>query len=502
MMDRSIRHVAIVLMGCFVLLFAQLNRVQVFDAEALRENPSNTRTIQRDFGRDRGFVFTSDGQVVARSDEVDGPFEHLRVYPHGDLYGHTVGYLSFNIGAEGVERSYNDELTGRTPGLQLSGLSDLLANTPPTGDLVLTMDHDLQLAAKDALGEQRGSVVALDPRTGDVMAMWSWPSFDPNLLSSHDGVAVNAAFSDLINDEDNPLRAGAFRDVYFPGSTFKIVTAAAGLETGTANLSSPVFPVAEDYTPPLTSRSIANFGNSACGGNLLEMIRVSCNSGFARLGAELLGPGAMIDQAQAFGFNLVPPFDVPGAVASTFPTDYGDRVRSPSVEIPAGVYENTPFLAQASIGQNEVAATPLQMALVAAAVANDGQIMQPRVVAEVRNVGGDPVSSPNPRVWLSPLSSANAGELRTAMINSAINGTGGRALVPGLEIGTKTGTAQLGTDPPQSHAWTIAFAGPPGEDPELVVAVLVEADPDRADQTGGRAAAPIVAQILSAHFAS
>ncbi len=502
MIDRSIRHVAIVLMGCFVLLFVQLNRVQVFGAEELRENPNNTRTIQRDFGRDRGFIFTTDGQVVAQSDEVDGPFEHLRVYPHGDLYGHTVGYLSFNIGAEGIERSYNDELTGRTPELQLSGLSDLLANTTPTGDLVLTLDHELQTAARDALGDRRGSVVVLDPSTGAVLAMWSFPSFDPNLLSAHDGVAVNSSFSQLINAEDNPLRASAFRDVFFPGSTFKIATAAAGLESGLATLASPVFPVATEYTPPLTSRPIANFANSACGGNLEEMIRVSCNTGFARLGAELLGPTIMIEQAQAFGFNVVPPFDIPGAVASTFPTDYGDRVRSPSLEIPAGVFENTPFLAQASIGQNEVAATPLQMAMVAAAVANDGQIMEPFVVAEIRNLRGDPVSSPNPKAWLSPLSAANAGELRSAMINSAVNGTGGRALVPGLEIGTKTGTAQLGTDPPQSHAWAIAFAGLPGGEPELALAVLLEADPGRGDQTGGRDAAPVVAEILSAYFDS
>lgn len=500
MIDRSIRHVAIVLMACFVLLFVQLNRIQVFDAEALRENPSNTRTIQRDFGRSRGSIFTADSEVVARSDEVSGPFERLRVYPHDDLYAHTVGYLSFNIGAEGVERSFNDELVGRTPGLQLTGISDLLANTNPTGNLVLTLDHQLQLAARDALGDRRGSIVALDPSTGAVRAMWSWPSFDPNRLSSHDGVAVNASFSELINDEGNPLRANSFRDVYFPGSTFKVVTAAAGLESGAVTMSNPVFAVTNDYTPPLTSRPISNFGNSACGGDMEEMIRVSCNGGFARLAAELIGPSAMIEEAQRFGFNLVPPFDVPGAVASTFPSDYGDEVRPPSVEIPAGVFENTPLLAQAAIGQNDVAATPLQMALVAAAIANDGQIMQPFVVQEVRNIRGDAVSTPNPRSWLSALSSSNANELRAAMINSAINGTGNRALVPGLEIGTKTGTAQLGTEAPQSHAWTIAFAGPPGGAPELVVAVLIEGDPARPDQTGGREAAPIVAQLFATYF--
>ena len=502
MIDRSIRHVAIVLMACFVLLFVQLNRVQVFDAEALRENPNNTRTIQRDFGRNRGSIFTSDGEVVARSDEVSGPFERLRVYPHDDLYAHTVGYLSFNIGAEGIERSFNDELVGRTPSLQLTGISDLLANTLPTGNLVLTLDHELQLAARDALGDRRGSIVALDPSTGAVRAMWSWPSFDPNRLSSHDGVAVNASFSELINADGNPLRASTHRDVYFPGSTFKLVTASAALESGAATLSSPVFAVGNGYTPPLTSRPIANFANSACGGDLQEMIRVSCNGGFAQLAAELVGPSAMIEEAQSFGFNLVPPFDVPGAVASSFPTDYGAQVRSPSVEIPAGVFENTPLLAQAAIGQNDVAATPLQMALVAAAVANDGQIMQPFVVQEVRNVRGDAVSTPNPRAWLNPLGSSNANDLRAAMINSARNGTGNRALVPGLEIGTKTGTAQLGTETPRSHAWTIAFAGQPGEDPELVIAVLIEADPENPDQTGGQVAAPIVADLIVTYFGS
>ncbi len=502
MIDRSIRHVALVLMACFVLLFIQLNRVQVFDAEALRENANNTRTIQRDFGRDRGSIFTTDGEVVARSDEVNGPFERLRVYPHDDLYAHTVGYLSFNIGAEGIERSFNDELIGRTPGLQLSGISDLLANTLPTGNLVLTLDHELQLAARDALGERSGSIVALDPSTGAVRAMWSWPSFDPNRLSSHDGVAVNASFSELINADGNPLRASAFRDVYFPGSTFKIVTAAAGLQSGAATMSNPVFAVTNDYVPPLTSRPISNFANSACGGDMEEMIRVSCNSGFARLAAELVGPSAMIEEAQNFGFNLVPPFDVPGAVASSFPTDYGAEVRPPSVEIPAGVFENTPLLAQAAIGQNDVAATPLQMALVAAAVANDGQVMQPYVVQEVRNVRGDAVSTPNPRTWLNPLSSQNANELRAAMINSAVNGTGTRATVSGIEVGTKTGTAQLGTESPRSHAWTIAFAGPPGGEPELVIAVLIEADPDNPDQTGGQVAAPIAAQLIATYFSS
>ncbi len=500
MIDRSIRHVAMVLMACFVLLFVQLNRIQVFGADELKADPSNTRTIQRDFGRNRGLIFTSDGVVVARSDPSDGPFEHLRVYPHDELYAHSVGYLSFNIGADGIERSFNEELIGRTPGLQFTGLSNLLGENEPTGDLELTLDHELQLAARDALGEQEGSIVALDPRTGEIKALWSYPSFDPNRLSSHDGTAVNAAFTELNNAEGNPLRAKAYRDIYFPGSTFKVVTAGAALRSDVATMTTPLFPVTNEYVPPLTTRPIANFGGSTCGGDLVEMLRVSCNTGFAQLGAERVGTSGMIDGAQAFGFNLVPPLDVPGAVASRFPTDYGDQIRTPTVEIPAGVVEDTPALAQAAIGQNDVAATPLQMALVAAAVANDGQIMEPRLVREVRNVRGDVVSSPNPSGWLRPLSLGQAADLRDAMLNSARNGTGTRALVPGLDVGTKTGTAQLGTEPAQSHAWTIAFAGPEGLEPELAVAVLVEASPERGEQTGGRTAAPIAGEVIAAWF--
>jgi peptidoglycan glycosyltransferase len=501
MIDRSIRHVALVLMACFVLLFVQLNRVQVLDAEALREHPANTRAVQRDFGRSRGFIFTSDGVVAARSDPSDGLFEHLRIYPEGDLYAHIVGYFSFNIGAEGLERTFNDELTGRSPGLQLSGLADLLGETQPTGDLVLTLDHDLQLAAKEALGERNGSVVVLDPSTGAVLAMWSWPSFDPNLLSAHDGVAVNASYDDLLRADDNPLRAKAFRDVYFPGSTFKIVTAAAALENEVVGLTTPLFPEVTSYTPPGTSRPISNFAGNSCGGPLIDLLRRSCNAGMAQIGAERVGPTNLIETAQGFGFNLVPPFDVPGAVASNCPTGFGARLRDPSVEIPAGVFEDSAGLAQAAIGQNEVAATPLQMALVAAAVANDGTIMKPYVVAEVRNVKGETVSSPNPSSWIAPITSTTASELREAMIAGAQSGTGTAAAIPGVEVGTKTGTAQLGTEPPKSHAWTIAFAGIPGEPPDLAIAVLVEANDDDPGQTGGRTAAPIVARILQAFFA-
>lgn len=503
MINRNIRHVVFVLIGCFVLLFIQLNRIQVIDAEELRQHPANTRTVQRDFSRARGPIVTAspDSVVVARSVPSDGAFELQREYPEGELYAHLAGYLSFNIGADGLERTYNDDLVGRSPALTLDALTGLLNDNDPTGEVVMTVRHDLQMLARESLGPTEGSVVVLDPRSGDVLALWSWPSFDPNRLASHDGKVVNDSYSELNEAVGNPLRARAFRDIYFPGSTFKVVTAAAALTTDVATLTSPVFEPSAEYIPPLTSRPLTNFGGAVCGGDLIELLRASCNTGFGQIGAELLGPQRLIDQAQAFGFNAVPPLDLPGGVASRFPTDFGEELRPPSFELPAGVYENTPALAQAAIGQNDVSASPLHMALVAAAIANDGIMMEPRVVSEIKDQKGTTVTSFDPDVWLRPISPQVATDLQAAMVNVVVNGTGSSVANPDLEIGAKTGTAQLGTTPPQSHAWMIAFAGRPGEPAELAIAVLVEGNEAAAEQTGGRVAGPIVNAIIEAYFA-
>ncbi len=500
MIVKPLRHVLAVLMLCFVALFVQLNRIQYFQADSLRQHPDNTRTIQRDFARERGPISTADGEVVAFSVPVDGPLERQRQYPFGDLYAHTVGYLSFNLGAEGVERAYSDDLIGRSNAFQLSNLSDMLSGQQPIGEVVLTMRHDLQQIAKDQLGERKGSVVAIDPRTGAILAMWSYPSFDPNELSGLVGTEVNANYQALLAEDGNPLRAKAYRDIFFPGSTFKVVTAAAALASNTVTLTEPVFPSASSYTAPLTTRPLRNFGGSTCGGDLLELLRVSCNTGFARLGAELLGPERLSLTAQDFGFNVTPPLDLPGAVASRFPTDYGEQLQAPSAEIPAGVFENTPLLAQTSIGQNDVSATPLQMALVAAAIANNGELMAPHVVGETKDRTGSVVTTVDPGRWQRSVSSTVALDLRDAMVNVVENGTAGAAAVSGIEVGAKTGTAQLGTEPPKSHAWMIAFAGPPGRTPEIAIAVLVEGTDGASEQTGGRVAGPIVRAMIEAYF--
>lgn len=501
-MNDNLRKVMVVLLGCFTLLFLQLNRVQLVDAESLQDNPANTRTILRDFDRERARILTADGVEVAVTEQAGptGVFHLQRRYPEGELYAHTVGYVSFTVGAEGVERAYNEAVVGRTASQQLAELTDLLDPTPDAGTLTLTLRHDLQLKAREMLGERQGSVVAIEPATGKVLALWSWPSFDPNRMADTNTTEANAAYNELLEAEGNPLRARAYRDTEFPGSTFKVITAAAALESGAATLTEPVFPEVTSYTPPLTSRPISNFGGLPCGGDLVEMLVQSCNAGFAQLAAETLGPFVMVNQAEAAGFNAVPPFDLGGAVASNYPADYGNQLQAPSPAIPAGLYENTPILAQTAIGQNDVKATPLQMALMVAGVANGGVIPSPYVVDTVAGPDGNILERIEPDPWRMTMRAENAEILQEAMIQSAQRGTGTSVAIDGLEIGVKTGTAQRGTEPPLSNAWVVAFAGRPGEPYEIALAVLVEGEPGTGEQTGGRVAGPIAREMFLTYF--
>ncbi|MCP5026097.1 MAG: penicillin-binding protein 2 [Actinomycetia bacterium] len=499
-MNRAITRLGLVLMVGYSILFLQLNNIQLLGAERLKENPENNRAVVRDFGQARGSIVTADGAIVARSLEVDGQFEHAREYPLGDLFGHVAGYFSFNFGSSGVEREYHDLLSGETFEQEISSLGDLFVDRERTADVELTLRQDLQEVARDALGEQNGSVVALDPRDGSVLAMWTYPSYDPGPLSGLDFQTANEARDALLEDEANPLLPRAYREIFFPGSTFKVVTAAAALESGQITAVEPVYPTVDEFVPPLTTHGIRNFGGSTCGGNLFEALRVSCNTTFAQIGVEL-GPDALIAAAEGFGFNSAPPIDLPTPAASVFPVEYGELLSSADEETPYDVYEDTPRLAQVAIGQNDVAATPLQMALVAAAVANDGVLMEPRVVSEVRDLSGEAIRTNNPEQWRRALSAPTATTLRAGMIGVVETGTAGRLAIEGYIVGGKTGTAQLGTDPPQSHAWIIGFAGPQGELPHVAVAVLVEAQEGASEQTGGRVAAPIAQQVMAAALA-
>jgi peptidoglycan glycosyltransferase len=484
--NKQIRRLGIGLLACYVLLFVQLNVLQVVRADSYNANPLNTRQVVRDFSRPRGLIQTADGVILAQSVPSNDRFEFQRVYPTKDLFADVTGFFAFTFGSDGVERSYNDVLAGRTDSQRVFTWNSFFEDEIVTADLTLSLRADAQQAAKDALGDRPGAVVAVDPRDGAILAAWSFPSYDPNLLATHDFDAAEEARQALLAAPGKPLVPAFYRERYFPGSTFKIVTASAGLQSGEVTPTSPSYPVATSYTPPLTTKPIENFGGAACGGTLFNILRVSCNSAFAQMGVDL-GPEVMVGEAEAYGFNAKPPIDLPAPAASFFPpVSFFDR--------------NTPALAQSAIGQNDVQATPLEMALVAAGVANGGVVERPHVMQEVRNSDGEVIDQGRAEVWRRPLSPENAAIMRDAMINVVERGTAPRMQIPGLLVGGKTGTAQLGTDPPKSHAWVIGFA--PADNPRVAIAVIVLGQEGASEQTGGRVAAPIAKTVMETILAA
>jgi peptidoglycan glycosyltransferase len=495
-MNKQIRNLGIFLTLCYVALFAQLNRVTVFDQEALQSRPGNNRQAIRDFEAARGTISTSDGVLLAESVETQGPearFERQRTYPQGDLFAHITGYFNpLSVGTTGIEREYNDELAGRNLDINPRTLDDVFVEQDRVGDLTLTLRADVQQAARDALGERRGSVVAIDPRSGALLALWSFPTYDPNALATHDfpraGETAEVLGADPATD---PRLARSYQERFFPGSTFKVVTAAAGVESGRVTPRQPDYPQSSGYSAPgVSGQPVGNFGDDTCGGTLFTILQESCNTAFAQMGVQDAGPEVMVRTAEAFGFNQEVPIDLPGAAESHFPTEVNaDQL-----------------LAQYSIGQNDVQATPLQMALVAAAVANGGEVMRPHVLQEIRdNDDQELIRETEPETWTTAMTPQSAGLLREGMQSVVNDGTADRlreALtgdLAGYDVGGKTGTAQIGSDPPRSHAWIVGFAGPPGGEAEVAVAVLVEgAEGVSSDQTGGQVAAPIASQVLAA----
>ncbi|MEW6154969.1 MAG: penicillin-binding protein 2 [Actinomycetota bacterium] len=480
-MNRQVRGLGIGIMVLFVALFAQVNYLQIFAADGLNNHPANTRAIVRDFSRPRGVVQTSDGVVLARSVETDNEFERLREYPEGELFAHLTGFFSFTFGGEGVERSYNAELVGRDQRFQIEKLSDLLVTRERVGDVTLTVSKRLQEVAAAQLGERKGSVVALDPRTGAILAMVDYPSYDPNRLSSHNLSEVRAAWDELNADPDKPLLPRSYRERYFPGSSFKVVTAAAALATGAATPGQPVYPVLSELPlPDAGGQTLRNFGGSSCGGNLADALRVSCNTAFAQLGLDL-GAERLSGGAADFGFGKEPPIDLPFAVSSVFPEA-------------SAFAQDRPGLAKSAIGQQDVAATPLQMAMVAAAIANNGVIMTPHVLKEVRDGEGNLVETYEPSQWLRAVPSGVATAVKDMMVSVVQNGTGTAARIAGVQVGGKTGTAQTGLD--TNHVWFISFA--PANDPQIAVAVMLEDLPVADEATGGGLAAPIARAVIQA----
>ncbi|MEE8600117.1 peptidoglycan D,D-transpeptidase FtsI family protein [Euzebya tangerina] len=490
-MTRSIRRTAWVSFLLFGLLFLNLNWLQVIRADDLANDSSNRRQLLAEYDIRRGAITAGTGAdqvTIAASRETDDQLRFLREYEQGPAYAHITGFHSFIFGRTQVESQYNDFLQGSAPETLFRNLGDALRGRERQGDtIVTTVEPAVQQAAIDALRGQTGAVVALDPRSGDVLAMVSAPTYDPNLLSSHDPGPIRDAWESLNADPLNPLLNRSISELYAPGSTFKVITAAASLERGGRPSDTYADPTLLDL--PLTTAQIGNFSrgrpcNDGTSITLQRALEVSCNTTFGIIALEL-GADALVQTAESFGLNSDLDFDVPTETS----------------RIPKELDE--PSTAQSAIGQRDVRVTPLQMALVAAAIGNDGIMMRPRLVSEVQDFAGRVVRQYPPQrqtiagvatgQTVSPQTAAGLTQMMTAVVE---NGTGQNAAIPGVPVAGKTGTAEQG-EGEAPDTWFIGFA--PADNPVVAVAVVVEGGGDAGESgTGGGVSAPIARTVLEA----
>lgn len=482
-MNRPIRTMAIFCLLLFLALMGNATYLQYVNAADLNTHAENRRVTVAAFSRERGAILVG-RDPVAESLPSDTRYQFQRTYPQPFKFAHVTGYFSY-FNQTAVERAQNAVLSGDDSRLFVTRLVDLLTNAEPTGGSVeLTLNAAAQDAAYEglrALGEgTQGAVVALEPSTGRILAMVSSPTFDPNRLASHDLDEVNRAYADLDGQESEPLLNRAIQTTLPPGSTFKLVTAAAAIEEGGLNADSEVAG-GSAFQLPDSETTVGNYDGGNCGGDritLRQALAISCNVTFLTLANEL-GAEAMLEQAEAFGFNQTYLEDLPLQARSRYPDDL-DR----------------PQTALTGIGQSEVASTPLQMAMVVAGIANGGSVMRPYLVERVRSPDLDVIDQTQPDELSQAVSSSTADEITDMMVQTVAAGTATSAAIPGIDVAGKTGTAQSSGDRPP-YAWFVSFA--PADDPEVAVAVVVESSETSPDEiSGGRLGGPIAKAVMEA----
>ncbi|MHB8170051.1 MAG: peptidoglycan D,D-transpeptidase FtsI family protein [Thermincolia bacterium] len=457
-MENNIRRLAYGLISLFLILILYLTYLQVFKGNWLVGHQQNKRLLAYEAEIARGTIYDRQGRVLAETKAVDGKLK--RRYPMGELFAHLIGYTSVKYGKTGLEQNYDRLLMGLNDEQKLDNFVNRLQGQPQVGnDLVLTVDSQLQGLGRALLGNRRGAVVALDPRSGEVLALITNPSFNPNLITeTWPQISADSEKGFLVNR--------ATQGVYPPGSIMKVVTGAGVLTEdpmlGQVTYNCPGYLEIGDYK----LNDLAVHGQ--VGFN--KAMAVSCNTTFGQLGIKL-GSQNFYDNALAFGFLEEIPFDLPIKTSS---------LPEPDKLTKAG-------LAQSAIGQGELVVTPLHMALVAAGIANDGVMMRPKLVAQVRSGDGSILSSPSNKKWKQAVSTQVARTVKNAMVQVVAEGTGRSAQLSGVAVAGKTGSAQ--NPHGDSHAWFIGFA--PAEQPRVAVAVIVENV-----GYGGREAAPIAQQIM------
>ena len=481
-MNRPIRVMAIACLVLFVALMANINYVQYVDADDLNARPGNARVLHDEFSRDRGPIIV-DGNQIAESVPVDDEFDFQRTYHQVNLYSNLTGFYSYINGSSDLESSQNGILSGSDPRLFVNRVIDLLSSEQSKGGSVeLTIDPEAQRVAYEGLrdleGGSEGAVVALEPSTGKILTMVSVPGYDPNPLASHDFNAAAKAYQDLIKDPENPLRDRSREEIYPPGSTFKLVTAAAALSHG----YNPDSEVTGENTLGFEGIAYTLTNEIDCGGgeiSLTAALANSCNVAFGSIGLDI-GGAAIQSQAEAFGFGDSSYLD-------------GLSVAASQVTAPGARDIEGPQLAQTAIGQFNVAASPLQMAMVAAGIANDGVVMEPYIVSEVRSPDAEPLERTTPDDLSEAMTNENADQLRGMMEAVVTDGTAASVGLPSGS-GAKTGTAQRGEDQ-NPYAWFVCMS--PND--EVAIAVFIE-DASRVardDIAGSTLAGPIARDVMN-----
>ena len=475
-MNAPLRRVAISVLVLFTLLIVNVNVIQVVRSDELRSDGRNTRVLVEEYDSERGSIVAG-GTEIANSVPTDDALTYLRQYANGPVFAPVTGYYSLVYGNAQMERAADDVLSGEDARLFTRRLADLFTGRDPSGgDVVLTLDPAVQEAAMAGLKGMTGAVVALDPSTGAVLGMASTPTYDPNQLSSHDPAAIRAYADQLGSQQIDPRLNRAINARYSPGSIFKVVVSAAALSSGQYTPDT-VIPAPQELVLPGTRTALENFGGSACDPSgrqsLIDALTISCNTAFAQLGIDL-GEDRVRKMAEAFGID-----------------DEGMKIPLTVDGSTIGEIQNDAELGVSSIGQQDVQLTPLQAAMIASAVADDGTLMRPYLVDQVRAPDLSVIDQTDPEELSQPVSADVAGQLTEMMTSVVENGSGRRARIPGVTVAGKTGTAEnAGPD----HNWFIGFA--PADDPQIAVAVFVA----NGGGTGGDVSAPIARDVMQAYL--
>jgi peptidoglycan glycosyltransferase len=485
-MNRQIRRVAIAVGVLMAALLVNLNYVQVVKSDAYRNNKNNKRVILNEYANPRGSIIVQ-GTPIAESVATKDELKYLRRYPDGPVYADLTGWYSLIYDKNGLEETEDGLLSGNDSRLLGTRITDLLTGrTPKGGSVSLTINKAAQEAAYKGLGGRRGAVVALDPRTGAILAAVSSPSYDPSVLSSHNLDAIQAAYKKLNSDKNQPLLPRAFQATYPPGSVFKVIVAAAALKSG--KKPDDVIPGPTVLALP-DGGTMHNFAGESCSRNgktttLIAALTISCNTAFAQLGIDT-GQDALQNEASLFGMNGQD-FSVPLSVSGST----------------MGTIENRSQLGQSSIGQFNVQMTPLQAAMISAAVENDGALMTPYLVQQELAPNLSVLDTTQPQLQSQVLRQDQDRQLEQMMESVVASGTGTKAQIRNERVGGKTGTADNSDakgNPLPPHAWFTGYAADPLH-PIAVAVVLENAGVTGNESAGGEQAAPLARDVMKAYI--